>query len=65
MNIIKSSDKRRRRIKELQQRQAQINAYLLEDAEDGIVHGWALPDHRDYFAELKKIENELRRLGAK
>ena len=54
MNIIKSSDKRRRRIKELQQRQAQINAYLLEDAEDSIVHGWALPDHRDYFAELKK-----------
>ena len=57
-------NKRRRRIEELQRRRSQLNAFLVEDAEDAIVHGWAMPDHREYFAELKAIENELRQLGA-
>lgn len=60
----KRRDKRRRRIEELKRRRDQINAFLVEDAEDMISHGWALPDHREYFAELEKIETELRQLGA-
>lgn len=63
INII-SNDERRRRIEELQRRREQINAYLIEDAEDSVAHGWSLPDHQDYFTELKEIKTELSLLGA-
>jgi len=54
---------RQNKIAALQNRRDQIHAYLTEDAEDSLFHGWTPPDHRSYFVELEEIDRELRRLG--